>query len=80
MTQDKISMEDLKAIALADIRARRGCEGIADIAISYVSNPRSRNNWALAIVAYGDADRDAAQLAALVVQRDLQRKYDIIIE
>ncbi len=74
MTQDKISMGSLKAIALAEIRARRGCEGIADIAISHVTNPRSKSNWALAIVDSGSADRDAAQLAALVVQRDLHRK------
>lgn len=80
MRPDKIEMDKLKAIALEEIRARRGCEDIRDIFIFHVTDPRSKSNWSIAIVGYGSADRDAAQLAALVVQRDLQRRYELIID
>ena len=79
MSQEKIKTDDLRVIALAEIRARRGCEDIGDVSISHVTDPRSKSNWSLAIVAYGSTDRDTAQLAALVVQRDLQRKYELIV-
>ena len=80
MLPDKIEMNKLKVIALAEIRARRGCEDVSEISISHVTDPRSKSNWSIAIIGYGSADRDAAQLAALVVQRDLQRRYELIIE
>ncbi len=79
MPPDKIDMNALKTIALAEIRARRGCGDIAEVSIFHVTDPRSKSNWSLTIIDYGSADRDAAQLAALVVQRDLQRKYELIV-
>ncbi len=78
MPHEKVKKESLKVIALHEIRARRGCEDVTDVSIHDVTYERSKSNWSLAVAAFGNANRDTAQLAALVVQRDLQKRYQLI--
>lgn len=80
MPQVEVLMDDLKAIALGEIRSRRGCEGVKDISIQRIVFERARSNWSLTLIDLGCADRNTAQLSAIAVQRDLQRKYQVLWE
>jgi hypothetical protein len=80
MPQVEVLTDDLKAIALGEIRSRRGCEGVKDIFIQRIVFERARSNWSLTLADLGSADRNTAQLSAIAVQRDLQRKYQVLWE
>lgn len=70
-----VSGQELKDIMLSEIRSRRGGETVKDIVILRDNFPKARCNWSLKITDYGEADKAAAQLIALLVQRDLQPRY-----
>lgn len=75
MPQVAVPADELKTIAISNIRSRRGCEGIADIVILRVNFEKARSNWSLKITDFGNADRDLAQLSAITVQRHMQQRY-----
>ncbi len=45
MTKTLLSMQDLQARALAEIRKQPGCHNVYDITINRVSDQRTENNW-----------------------------------
>jgi len=77
MPQIAVPGDELKQIALSNIRSRRGCDGVADIVILRVNFEKARSNWSLKITDFGSADRDLAQLSALTVQRFMQQRYKL---
>lgn len=80
MAKHLLSMQDLQARALAEIRMQPGCESVRKIAINRVTNKRAENNWSMCVLSAGDADANTAARAALNVQRALRLGYDLVDE
>jgi hypothetical protein len=80
MTKTLLSMQDLQARALAEIRKQPGCHNVYDITINRISNQRTENNWSLCVLSAGAADANTAARAALHVQSVLRRDYDLMTD
>jgi len=80
MTKTLLSMQDLQARALAEIRKQPGCHNVYDITINRVSDQPTENNWSLCVLSAGAADANAAGRAALHVQSVLRRDYDLMTD
>jgi hypothetical protein len=80
MTKTLLSMQDLQARALAEIRKQPGCHNVYDITINRISNQRTENNWSLCVLSAGAADANTAARAALDVQSVLRRDYDLMTD
>ena len=80
MTKTLLSMQDLQARALAEIRKQPGCHNVQEIAINRVSDQRTENNWSLSVLSAGAADANTATRAALHVQSVLRRDYDLMTD
>jgi hypothetical protein len=80
MTKTLLSMQDLQARALGEIRKQPGCHNVYDIAINRVSDQRTENNRSLCVLSAGAADVNAAARAALHVQSVLRRDYDLMTD
>ena len=78
MAKTLLSMQDLQARALAEIRKQPGCSNVRNIAINHVTDERAENNWSLCVSSAGTADANTAAHAALHVQSVLRRDYDLI--
>jgi hypothetical protein len=77
MTRTMLSIRDLQARALAEIRKQPGCSTVRNIAINRVADARAENNWSMCVLSAGAADANAAAHAALHVQHELRRDYDL---
>ena len=77
MAKILLSMPDLQARALAEIRSQPGCSDVRRIAINRVTGERIENNWSMCILSAGDADANTAARAALNVQRTLRGEYNL---
>ena len=77
MAKILLSMPDLQARALAEIRSQPGCSDVRRIAINRVTGERIENNWSMCILSAGDADANTAALAALNVQTTLRHNYNL---
>jgi len=77
MTKTLLSMPDLQARALAEIRNQPGCSDVRRIAINRVTGERTENNWSMCVLSAGDADANIAARAALNVQKTLRRDYNL---
>ena len=53
MAKILLSMQDLQARALAEIRKQPGCSGVRNIAINHVTDERAENNWSLCVLSAG---------------------------
>ena len=78
MAKTLLSMQDLQARALAEIRKQPGCHNVYDITINRVSDQRTENNWSLGVLSAGTADANTAARAALHIQNVLRRDYDLM--
>jgi hypothetical protein len=65
MAKTLLSMQDLQARALAEIRKQPGCHNIQDIAINRVTDEHAENNWSLCVLSAGAADANTAARSAL---------------
>ena len=45
MAKTLLSMQDLQALALAEIRKQPGCSNVRNIVINHVTDERAENNW-----------------------------------
>lgn len=72
MAKTLLSMQDLQARALAEIRKEPGCSSVREIAINRVKNERAENNWSMCVLSAGNADANMAARAALNVQDALR--------
>jgi hypothetical protein len=77
MAKILLSMPDLQARALAEIRSQPGCSDVRRIAINRVTGKRIENNWSMCILSAGDADANTAARAALNVQTTLRHNYNL---
>jgi hypothetical protein len=73
-----LSIQDLQARALAEIRKQPGCSSVRNIAINHVTDERAENNWSLCVLSAGTAN--TAARAALYVQHALRRDYDLMTD
>ena len=80
MAKILLSMQDLQARALAEIRKQPGCSNVRNIAINHVTDERAENNWSLCVLSAGTADANTAARAALCVQRALRHDYDLMTD
>jgi hypothetical protein len=77
MAKTLLSMQDLNARALAEIRKQPGCSNVCNIVINRVTDERAENNWSLCVPSAGTADVSPAARAALYVQHALRHDYDL---
>jgi hypothetical protein len=77
MAKTLLSIRDLQARALAEIKKQPGCSDIRDIAINRVTDARIGSNWSMCVSSAGAADANTAAGAALIVQRTLRHGYDL---
>jgi hypothetical protein len=80
MAKILLSMQDLQARALAEIRKQPGCSGVRNIAINHVTDEHAENNWSLCVLSAGTADANTAARAALYVQHALRHYYDLMTD
>src|SRR5260370_40130613 len=57
MAKILLSMQDLQARALAEIRKQPGCSNVSNIAINHVTDERAENNWSLCVLSAGTAEK-----------------------
>jgi hypothetical protein len=77
MARTLLSIQDLQARALAEIRKQPGCSNVRNIAINRVTDGQAENNWSMCVLSAGDADANTAARAARDVQHVLRRDYDL---
>jgi hypothetical protein len=77
MAKTLLSMADLQARALTEIRKQPGCSGVRDVAINHVTDDRAESNWSLSVVSAGAADARAARRGAIYVQHALRHDFDL---
>ena len=71
-----LSLFELKQIALAKIKEHRGCHDVQDLSVCPIEN--SDPNWAISC-GVGGSDKRAASKAALYVQEEMRRSYELLI-
>jgi 3-dehydroquinate synthetase len=76
MAKTLLSLQDLQARALAEIRKQPGCSNVRNIAINRVTDERAENNWSMCVLSAGAADANTAARAALNVQHALRHDYE----
>jgi hypothetical protein len=67
MAKTLLSIQDLQARALAEIRQLPGCHNVQDIAINRVKDERAENNWSLCVLSAGAADANTAARATVIL-------------
>jgi len=77
MARTLLSIRDLQARALAEMRTQPGCADVRNITINRVTDERAENNWSMCVLTAGAADANTAARAALNVQNALRRDYDL---
>jgi hypothetical protein len=77
MVKVLLSIQDLRARALAEIKRQPGCSDIRNIAVNRVTDEQVGNNWSMCVLSAGSADANTAARAALDVQRSLRHEYDL---
>jgi len=77
MARTLLSIQDLQARALAEIRKQPGCSNVRNIAINRVTDDQAENNWSMCVLSAGAADANTAARAAVDVQHVLRRDYDL---
>jgi len=80
MAKILLSIRELQARALAEIKRQPGCSDIRNIAINRVADERVGNNCLLGARSAGAADANTAACAALYVQRILRHEYDLAMD
>jgi hypothetical protein len=77
MTKILLSMQDLRARALAEIQMQPGCSNVRNIAINRLTDVRAENNWSMCVLSAGTADANTAARAARNVQHTLRHDYNL---
>ena len=74
--RERLPLADLKQIALKKIREHRQCHDVEDISICRLASDGSSPNWAISC-GVGGSDKMAASRAALYVEQEMGRSYDL---
>ena len=75
MSEFILTKHELATLVLAEIRKRRGCEGVDEVVIMETINPRSVSNWEICVIVASSGDPLVVQRAGAEVQRQLQPLY-----
>jgi hypothetical protein len=79
-TKILLSVPDLRRRALAEIRQQPGCHNVQEIAINRVTDERVHHNWSLCVLSAGAADANTGARAALHIQGNLRRHYNLMTD
>jgi hypothetical protein len=77
MAKILLSIRDLQARALAEIKKQPGCSDIRAIAINRGTDNQVGSDWSMCVLSAGAADANTAARAALHVQHALRHDYDL---
>jgi hypothetical protein len=77
MAKILLSIRDLQARALAEIKKQPGCSDIRAITINRGTDNQIGSDWSMCVLSAGAADANTAARAALHVQRALRHDYDL---
>ena len=77
MAKTLLSIQDLQARALAEIRKQPGCSNVRNITINRVTDEQAEYNWSMCVLSAGAADANTAARAARDVQHLLRRDYNL---
>ena len=77
MSKSRKSTDELKRMALKQIRSYRSCGTVVDIGIHPINDDRADCNWSISVLNLGNADGDLAHRASIEVQDQLSRKFDL---
>jgi hypothetical protein len=73
-----VSLAELREIAFAKIRDHRGCRDVEDPSVCPIESDGSDPNLAISC-GVGGSDLRAASKAALYVQEEMRRSYELLI-
>ena len=73
-----LSLVELKQMALAKVREHRGCHDVEDLSVCPIDNGPDYN-WAISC-GIGGSDKTAASKAALYVQDEMRRSFELLID
>lgn len=74
-----LPLDELKQVALKKIREHRGCFDVEDLSVCQIEDSELDSNWAISC-GVGGSDRTAASKAALYVQEEMRRTYELLID
>ncbi len=77
MSKIRKSTDDLKQMALKQIRSYRGCGTVVDVGIHPIDDDRADCSWSISVLDLGGARSDIARRASIEVQDQLSRKFDL---
>lgn len=75
MSKTLLPADDLRIIALTEMRKQQGCSGVLDVSIDLITDSSAENNWSMRVESFGHADVNTATRAAIYVQHALRRDY-----
>lgn len=70
--------DELRRLALKEIRRYRECEGVSSVGIHPIDDVRAGCNWSITVDDLGTAQGDVARRAAIEVQERLSAKFDLV--
>jgi hypothetical protein len=77
MSKIRKSTDELKLMALKEIRSYRDCGTVAEVGIHPINDERADCNWSISVLNLGEADGDLAHRASIEVQDRLSREFDL---
>lgn len=75
--KERLPLTQLKLLALKKLREHRRCHDVEDISICPMASDGSSPNWAISC-GFGGSDKIAASKAALYVEQEMTRSYEMI--
>jgi len=78
MPKLRLTMPELQRRALSEVRRQPGCQNVQEVAINRLEADNADHNWSLCVVAAAAADANTAARAAVSVQSELRRDYDLL--
>ena len=74
--KERLPLTQLKLLALKKFREHRRCHDVEDISICPMAGDGSDPNWAISC-GFGGSDKIAASKAALYVEQEMTRSYEM---
>ena len=79
VSQDAVSVPELRSLFLASIRRLKECTDVADVEIVRVDDI-GYGNWSFGEIKYGSAFPSSVNRAAIYVQAQLRRRYHLLTD
>jgi hypothetical protein len=72
-----LTIDEMQKLLLAEIRSRPRCAGVAAAVVTRINNKTLANNWTIGSIAYGTADSELVDKAAVNAQARISPHYDL---